>query len=282
MPLQNENEIRRDFPEIIEGAVRRSAGAAGLLILMMERQLHVQGWIEKGKLRLSQTPLGCGQVLRGVAPRGEMNREGEEVSVECRELQAATTARPIRGRSFHVSARANTPDANGIKAGKKPRGPSKQNIQRQTTVRVSDGPEQGGTKKKGRGHQGTWKAKIWKNIKGCFKRNIPDRSMTREERKVQDTEKKQNAGTSGKPGQGKTERTHFPNSPGGRRMQEEQSTPQKGNPLTTGPVQQPRIKRIPAKGQPHRKMQEAKPPGASPNSGKLRGQRGRTRPQPKG
>ena len=69
--LQDEAAIRRDFPEIMEGAVTRPAGAAGLPISMMERQLHSQGGIEKGKLRLSRTPLGCGQVLTGVAPRGE-------------------------------------------------------------------------------------------------------------------------------------------------------------------------------------------------------------------
>ena len=40
VPLQNEDKIRRDFPEIVEGAVKRPAGAAGLLISMMERQLH--------------------------------------------------------------------------------------------------------------------------------------------------------------------------------------------------------------------------------------------------
>ena len=91
--FQNEDEIRRDFPEIVEGAVKRPAGAAGLLISMTEQQLHAQGGIEKGKLRLSQTPLGCGQVLTGVAPRGEKSREGEEVIVECRELQAATTVK---------------------------------------------------------------------------------------------------------------------------------------------------------------------------------------------
>ena len=36
VPLQNEGEIRRDFPEIREGAVKRPAGAAGLLISMTE------------------------------------------------------------------------------------------------------------------------------------------------------------------------------------------------------------------------------------------------------
>ena len=110
VPLHDEASIRQDFSEILEGPVKRPAGAAGLLISMTERQLHSQGGIEKGKLRLSQTPLGCGQVLTGVAPRGEKGREGEEVSAECRALQAATTMRPTRGRSFHVSARANTPD----------------------------------------------------------------------------------------------------------------------------------------------------------------------------
>ena len=53
VPLQDEAAIRRDFPEIMEGAVKRPAGAAGLLISMTERQLHSQGGIEKGKLRLS-------------------------------------------------------------------------------------------------------------------------------------------------------------------------------------------------------------------------------------
>ena len=88
--MQNKDEIRRKFPEIREGAVMRPAGAAGLLISMTERQLHVQGGIEKGKLRLSQTPLRCGQVLTGVAPRGGKSQEGEEVS-------AAITTRPTRG-----------------------------------------------------------------------------------------------------------------------------------------------------------------------------------------
>ena len=122
--LQNRDEIRQDFPEIVEGAVKRPAGAAGLLISMMERQLHAQGGIEKGKFHLSKTPLGCWQVLTGMAPRGEKSQEGEKVSADCRELQAAATVRPIRGRSFHMPARVNTPDAKGVEAGKKPRGSS--------------------------------------------------------------------------------------------------------------------------------------------------------------
>ena len=68
LPLHDEAEIRQDFPENLEGVMKWPVGAAGLLILMTERQLHSQGGIEKSKLRLSQTPLGCRQVLTGVAP----------------------------------------------------------------------------------------------------------------------------------------------------------------------------------------------------------------------
>ena len=110
VPLQNKDEIKQDFPEIREGAVKRPAIAAGLLISMTKRQLHSQGGIEKDKLRLSQTPLGCRQVLTGVASRGERSQEGMEVSAECRALQAATTTRPAWGKSFHVEARRSTQD----------------------------------------------------------------------------------------------------------------------------------------------------------------------------
>ena len=95
----------------MEGAVKRPAGTIGLIISMTERQLHSQGGIEKGKLRLSRTALECGKVLTGVVPRGKESQGGEEVSAECRALQAATTAHPTRGKSFHVSARTNTQGA---------------------------------------------------------------------------------------------------------------------------------------------------------------------------
>ena len=36
---------------------------------------------------------------------GKESQGGEEVSTECRALQAATTVCPTRGRSFHMSAR---------------------------------------------------------------------------------------------------------------------------------------------------------------------------------
>ena len=50
--LQDEEGIRRDFPKIREGALRRPVGAAGLLISMTERQLHPSGGVERGKLCL--------------------------------------------------------------------------------------------------------------------------------------------------------------------------------------------------------------------------------------
>ena len=86
VPLYDEAAVRQDFPGILEGAVQGPVGAAGLLISMTERQLHSQGGIEKGKLRLSHTPLGCGKVLTGVATLREEERKGERISAECRAL----------------------------------------------------------------------------------------------------------------------------------------------------------------------------------------------------
>ena len=107
VPLHDEETLMKYFPEILEEAMKRPAGAAGLLISMTERQLYSHGGIEKGKLRLSQMPLGCGQVLTGVAPWGDKGK-GEEVSAEFRALQGATTTRPTWGRSLHMAARAST------------------------------------------------------------------------------------------------------------------------------------------------------------------------------
>ena len=91
-----------------------------------------------------------------------------------------------------MSARVNTPDAKGFEAGKKPREPYKPNIYRQKTVGAPGQKEQGGTKKKGKCHQVTVKAKIWKSIKGCFKRDIPDGSKTKKERKGQEAKHRNN------------------------------------------------------------------------------------------
>ena len=72
VPLQDEAAIRRDFPKIMEVAVKRPAGAAELHISMMERLLHAPGGREEGRLRLSQMPLGCGQVLISLEGRRAM------------------------------------------------------------------------------------------------------------------------------------------------------------------------------------------------------------------
>ena len=90
-------------------------------------------------------------------------------------------------------------------------GSFKQGTHRQPTVGAPDQPEQGGNKKKDRGYQVTWRAKVWKNLKKCFKRDsqakdTPDRSKTREEREEQDSYRRPPTGTSVKPGQGRTER----------------------------------------------------------------------------
>ena len=183
-----------------------------------------------------------------MAPQGKRSQDGEEVSTECRALQAATSARLTRGRTFHVSARANTPEeaktkkeleaqtppkarereesasqeegethntrskgrleqkegrekrstkraetsaiANpeafrveedaerndchntmGAKTWRNPRGVSRQGNHRQPTVGASHQPKQGDSKTRGRGYQVAWKAKIWKNIRKCFKRD---------------------------------------------------------------------------------------------------------------
>ena len=62
--------------------MKRPAGAAKLLISMTERQLHAQGGIEKGKFRLSQTPLGCGQVFTGVALWGKARKKRRKFRIQ--------------------------------------------------------------------------------------------------------------------------------------------------------------------------------------------------------
>ena len=102
--------MRRDFPEILEEAIRRPVGAAGLLISMTERQLHSKGGREVGKLRLSDTILGCGQVLTGVTTAARQ-AGASRLSAECRALQGAATRRPARGQSFHISTLSDATDS---------------------------------------------------------------------------------------------------------------------------------------------------------------------------
>ena len=150
---------------------------------------------------------------------------------------------PHQRKELPYVSQGKDPRRQGVKAGKKPRGSSNQDIHWQNTVGEANRPEQGETKKKGRGHQVTGKAKIWKNVKGCFKRDIPDRSKTREEKKGQETYKRPNTRTSGKPGQGETKRTRFPDSPYFRRTQEEQSTLPKREPADSRTSPTPKDKK---------------------------------------
>ena len=84
--------------------MKRPVGAAGLLISITERHLHSQGSTRKGKLRLSKTPIGCGQVLTGVEKTEKGVTKGNRLRVEGRAPQEEITARTMQGKSFHVTA----------------------------------------------------------------------------------------------------------------------------------------------------------------------------------
>ena len=77
--------------------MKQPVGAAGLLISITERHLHSQGGIRKGRLRLSKTLLGCGQVLTGMDKKEKGGAKG-------RAPQGGTPARTMQGKSFHVTA----------------------------------------------------------------------------------------------------------------------------------------------------------------------------------
>ena len=53
--------------------------------------------------RLSDTLLGCGQVLTGVAPRRAGPKGGGRLSAECRALQGALADKPPKGQAFFIS-----------------------------------------------------------------------------------------------------------------------------------------------------------------------------------
>ena len=103
---------------------------------MTEGQLYAKGGIEKGKLRLSQTPLGCGQVLTGMAPRGKKTSRGGKQRVP--RASGHNYSTPYKRKELQCNSQANTTDAKKTKAGKKPIRPSKQGIYRPTTTEESD------------------------------------------------------------------------------------------------------------------------------------------------
>ena len=103
-PIPDQEAIRRMFPEIKEEALHRPVGPVGLLLSMTERHLHGDGGRSVARMRLSNTRLGCGQVLTGVAPPGSRRQGEETLSADCRSLQGALADRPSWGQVFHMSA----------------------------------------------------------------------------------------------------------------------------------------------------------------------------------
>ena len=63
------------------------------------------------KMRLSDTLLGCGQVLTGVAPRWTGPKGGERLSAECRAMQGALADKPPQGQTFCISGFGKAADS---------------------------------------------------------------------------------------------------------------------------------------------------------------------------
>ena len=143
--------------------------------------------------------------------KGRDNQKGGKKQWSTTRTGANAIANPEESQIEEDTAQNGCHKTQGAKAGKKPRGSFKQDTYRLPTAGAPDQSEQGGSKKKGRGYQVTWKAKVWKNLKKCFKRDsqakdTPDRSKTREERKEQDSYRRPTTGTPVKPDQERTER----------------------------------------------------------------------------
>ena len=91
------------YAEIKKEAPNRPVGSAGLLVSMTERRLHAEGGRTVDKMQLSDTLLGCGQVLTGVAPRRTGQKGGERLPTEYRATQGALADKPPQGRTFGIS-----------------------------------------------------------------------------------------------------------------------------------------------------------------------------------
>ena len=98
-PFPDETGIRKAYPKIMEEALNRPVRPAGLLISMTERRLHAEGGLAVHKMQLSDTILGCGQVLTGIAP-GTGPKFGKRLAVECRAMQDVRTDKPPEGQAF--------------------------------------------------------------------------------------------------------------------------------------------------------------------------------------
>ena len=100
-PVPNtQEEATAAFPDIPAEALQRPVGRAVFLVSMTERHLHATGGEAVGKLRLDNTPFGCGVVLTGL---GEQEaQQGPILSAECCSLQAACAVQTVAGKAFHL------------------------------------------------------------------------------------------------------------------------------------------------------------------------------------
>ena len=159
---------------------------------------------------LEETVAQEGGRIYHTGSKGRTNQKRGKGQWSTTRTGAKAIANPEELQVEEDTARKGCYKTQGAKAGKKPRGSFKQGTHRQPTVGAPDQPEQGGNKKKGRGYQVTWRAKVWNNLKKCFKRDsqakdTPNRSKTKEEREEQDSYRRPTTGTFVKPGQGRTE-----------------------------------------------------------------------------
>ena len=107
-PIVEAELIKKAFPEVKKDAMLRPVGPVDLLLSMTERNLHSQGGRAVGKMRLSKTALGCGQVITGVLPGQVGKGAREEMSGECRSFQGAVASLPPQGQSFFLGGLGKT------------------------------------------------------------------------------------------------------------------------------------------------------------------------------
>ena len=82
-PIPDPEAVRAAFPGVPEEVLSMPVGKVGLLLGMTERHLHAEGGKSVGKLRLSETPLGCGKVVTGMAAVQGESCISDPISAEC-------------------------------------------------------------------------------------------------------------------------------------------------------------------------------------------------------
>ena len=98
---------RRMFPEAPQAVFRRAAGPVQILLSMTEQHLHANGGSQKGGLRLSKTPLGCGWVLTGLLPGARSSPVS--LTSEVRVLQSVVHPPPPNAQVFHLTSQDRPP-----------------------------------------------------------------------------------------------------------------------------------------------------------------------------